>query len=172
MNALAATAATLAIDIDLSAIKTGLENVKAAPGRMRQHLLSNNVRIIDDTYNANPFSLEAATHTLAEFSGTKILVLGDMKELGPDANQFHFQAGQHIKAAGIQHLLTYGNLSKAATDGFGENAAHFTDYETLITALKPYLTSHATVLVKGSRSMQMEKVIAKIIPEEQLEHIH
>ena len=172
MNALAATAAALAVGIDLVSIKTGLENVKPAPGRMRQHILANNVTIIDDTYNANPVSLQAAIDTLAAFSGTKILILGDMKELGRDAKQFHFTAGQHIHAAGIQHLFTYGNLSAAAASGFGNNALHFAEREALVAALKPYLQNNVTVLVKGSRSMQMEKIIARIIPEAQLEPIH
>jgi UDP-N-acetylmuramoyl-tripeptide--D-alanyl-D-alanine ligase len=172
MNALAATAATLAVGVDLFAIKAGLENVKPAPGRMHQYVLANHAKVIDDTYNANPFSLQAAINTLATFAGTKILVLGDMKELGPDAKQFHFDAGQKIKTAGIQYLFTFGNLSAATTEGFGQNALHFSERDKLIATLLPLLKHDVTVLVKGSRSMQMEKIIAGIIPEEQLEHAH
>lgn len=172
MNALAATAATLAANIDLASIKAGLENVKPAPGRMHQYVLANHARVIDDTYNANPFSLKAAVNTLATFPGTKIVVLGDMKELGPNEKQLHFAAGQHILSSGIDYLFTLGNLSLETSKGFGDNAQHFTEYDQLIAALNPYLNNDVTVLVKGSRSMHMEKVIAGIIPEEQLEHIH
>ncbi|MEO8400377.1 MAG: UDP-N-acetylmuramoyl-tripeptide--D-alanyl-D-alanine ligase [Gammaproteobacteria bacterium] len=172
MNALAATAGALALNIDLAAIKAGLESVQPAPGRMRQYVLANNIKVIDDTYNANPFSLQAAIDALAEFSGTKILILGDMRELGENAEQFHATAGQHILAAGINYLFTLGSLSASATKSFGQNAQHFSDRDPLIAALKPLLKNDVTVLVKGSRSMRMEKIVADIIPKEQLEHAH
>ncbi|MGH8325047.1 MAG: UDP-N-acetylmuramoyl-tripeptide--D-alanyl-D-alanine ligase, partial [Steroidobacteraceae bacterium] len=111
LNALAAAAATLAIGIDLKAIKAGLEAIKPAPGRLQLHTLANGVIIIDDTYNANPFSLQAAVSTLASFAGKKILVLGDMKELGNEAKSMHQMAGEAIRQAGIDYLFTYGELS-------------------------------------------------------------
>ena len=172
MNALAATAATLALNIELAAIKKGLENVHPAQGRMQQYTLSNGTRVIDDTYNANPISLQAAVNTLATLTGEKIIVLGDMKELGPDAKQIHFSAGEKIRAAGIHHLFTLGDMSAAATDAFGKNAQHFTNREELIAALQSHLKSGVTILIKGSRSMRMEKIVAGIIPEEQLDHAH
>jgi UDP-N-acetylmuramoyl-tripeptide--D-alanyl-D-alanine ligase len=172
MNALAATAATLAIHIDLTAIQHGLENVMPAPGRMRQFILENGAKIIDDTYNANPFSLAAAVKTLSTFPDTRIVVLGDMKELGDDAKQMHFDAGKKIKELGIHYLFTYGNLSSEAQRGFGENAYHFNDRELLIAALKPYLKNNTTTLIKGSRSMQMEKIVEPFVPEKKLEHSH
>lgn len=171
-NALAATAATLALGIELTTIKAGLENVLPAPGRLIPHLLQNGVRVIDDTYNANPFSLDAAINALSIFSGKKILVLGDMKELGPNAKELHATAGQKAQAAGIDHLFTLGELSAAATENFGENARHFTDRETLLAALKPHLEDATTILVKGSRSMKMEKVVAGLVPEDQLSPLH
>lgn len=171
-NALAATACAIAANIDLVMIKAGLENVKPAPGRMRQYELANNVKIIDDTYNANPFSLNAAVNTLATCPGIKIVVLGDMKELGTEAKALHFNSGQKIRAAGIDYLFTLGQLSLATTEAFGENAQHFTERDKLIAALLPYLKNDVTVLVKGSRSMQMEKIAAGIIPAEQLDHTH
>lgn len=171
-NALAATACAIAANIDLSAIQNGLENVKPAPGRMRQYTLENNVKIIDDTYNANPFSLDAAVNALTTYTGTKIVVLGDMKELGPEAKQLHFHSGEKIRAAGIDYLFTLGHFSEATTEAFGKNAQHFTERDKLIHALLPYLTKDVTVLVKGSRSMQMEKIAAGIIPAEQLDHTH
>lgn len=172
MNALAATAATLAIDIPLSAIQTGLENVQPAPGRMRQYHLKNNITLIDDTYNANPFSLQAAVNTLATYAGTKILVLGDMKELGDNAKALHAECGEKIRQAGIDYLFTFGNLSEATTESFGKQAEHFTDRDKLLAALHPFLEKSATILVKGSRSMKMETLVAGIIPADQLEQAH
>lgn len=172
MNALAATAATLAIGIDLNAIKTGLENVSCAPGRMRQYILASGTRVIDDTYNANPFSLQAAVNTIASLSGTKLVVLGDMKELGANAKEMHFTAGEKIRAAGIHHLFTLGEMSAATAEGFGQSAQHFTDQTQLITALHPHLKDSTTILIKGSRSMKMEKIVEAIIPAEELEQLH
>lgn len=171
-NALAAAAAALAVDINLDSIKAGLEFVAPAPGRMNQHLLANGLRVIDDTYNANPFSTRAAITTLAKFNGTKILVLGDMRELGPQAKEMHFETGEIARQAGIDHLFTLGELTAATTQAFGEKAHHFTDRAQLITALQPYLKANTTVLIKGSRSMHMEKVVAGIIPDIQLAHAH
>lgn len=172
MNALAATAAALAIDIDLAAIKQGLENVRPEHGRMEQYHLANGTRIIDDTYNANPFSTQAAVNTLAEFPGDKVIVLADMRELGPDAKQMHFQSGEKIRAANIQTLLTFGDLSAAATEAFGTNAKHFTDRDELIAEVKKHVKPNTTILIKGSRSMRMEKVVASILKAESIEHSH
>jgi UDP-N-acetylmuramoyl-tripeptide--D-alanyl-D-alanine ligase len=172
MNALAATAAGIALDINLEAIKTGLETVQAAPGRLNQHMLPNNVRVIDDTYNANPFSTTAAINALALFTGKKILVLGDMRELGTDAKVLHEAIGKKAQESGIDYLFTLGELSAEATTGFGTNAQHFTERNALIEALIPHLSSNATLLVKGSRSMHMEKVLAGLIPAEALPDLH
>jgi UDP-N-acetylmuramoyl-tripeptide--D-alanyl-D-alanine ligase len=175
MNALAATAATLALDIKLDAIKCGLENVKPAPGRLRQHTLSNHIKIIDDTYNANPASVDAAINTLATFSGTKILVLGDMKELGENAKDHHADIGQKAKNAGIHCLFTFGDLSNAACQVFGDNAWHFTDRDELVEKVKPHLKENTVILIKGSRSMRMEKIVAGLLPhneQNKTEHTH
>jgi len=163
LNALAAAAATFAVGIHHSAIRTGLENIQAAPGRLQIRALENGVKIIDDTYNANPFSLQAAVDTLATFAGKKILVLGDMRELGADAKALHSSAGEQIRAAGIDYLFTFGELSANTSQTFGEGAYHFTEQEKLVTALKPLLYNQTTILVKGSRSMRMEKVIAGLV---------
>lgn len=159
LNALAATAATLAVSIDLDAIKHGLENMASVPGRLSIRTLENGVKIIDDTYNANPYSLKAAVDTLANFSGKKILVLGDMGELGTKAQEMHANAGKEIRTAGIDYLFTYGQLSASASQAFGEGAYHFNEQEKLIDALKPFLKNTTTILVKGSRSMKMENVL-------------
>lgn len=171
MNAMAATAATLALGIDIEIIKQGLEQVKAEPGRMRQYFLENELRIIDDSYNANPFSLKAAIQTLASLQGTKIMVLGDMKELGPAEKEYHRAAGEQISAAKIDYLFTLGDLSRETSEAFGDRAKHFTDIVPLLSALKPYLASQVNCLVKGSRSMKMEKIIEAIVPKDQFESI-
>jgi UDP-N-acetylmuramoyl-tripeptide--D-alanyl-D-alanine ligase len=167
MNALGAIAAALAIDIDLTIIKTALENMHAAPSRMNPHILSSGVRIIDDTYNANPFSTYAAIQALAAFPGKRILVLADMRELGQNAKELHALTGERARDAGLDFLFTFGELSAATSSAFGEHAKHFTDREQLITALQPYLQAGNTILVKGSRSMQMELVVAGLAPEVQ-----
>jgi len=165
LNALAATATALIIGIDLSEIKTGLEKTQPAPGRLQLYTLANGVNIIDDTYNANPFSLQAAVNTLANFAGKKILVLGDMKELGLEAKSLHQAAGENIRQAGIDYLFTLGELSANTASAFGEGAFHFNEQEKLVTALKPFLYSQTTILVKGSRSMHMEKIINGLVAE-------
>lgn len=163
LNTLAATAAALAVGISLHAIKAGLEGIQPAPGRLQLHTLANGVKIIDDTYNANPFSLQAAVDTLATFAGKKILVLGDMRELGTEAALLHHSAGETIRQAGIDYLFTYGELSSNTSQAFGEGAYHFNEQEKLVNALKPFLYNQTTILVKGSRSMRMEKVIAGLV---------
>ncbi|WP_172622804.1 UDP-N-acetylmuramoyl-tripeptide--D-alanyl-D-alanine ligase [Aquicella siphonis] len=163
-NALAAAAATLAAGIGLGSIKAGLERIQPAPGRLQLHTLANGVKIIDDTYNANPFSLQAAVNILSTFNGKKILVLGDMKELGSEAKMLHQEAGESIRKAGIDYLFTYGELSANTAQAFGEGAYHFNEKEKLVNALKPFLHNTTTILVKGSRSMRMEKVIAELVP--------
>lgn len=163
-NALAATAATISTGISLEAIKHGLENCNPAPGRLELHTLANGVNIIDDTYNANPLSLQAAVNILAAFQGKKILVLGDMKELGTEAKALHHAAGESIREAGIDYLFTYGDLSSNTAQAFGEGAYHFSEQEKLVNALKPFLYNTTTILVKGSRSMRMEKVVVELTP--------
>lgn len=164
MNALAACAATIAINIDLHTIKKGLETVSSTPGRMYPYVLPNGTQLIDDTYNANPYSLQAAINTLASLPGQKIMVLGDMKELGDDANDLHFQAGQKIRSAGIDYLFTVGEMTKLTTEAFGANANHFATKEKLIESLIPLLDKVNAILVKGSRSMKMEQIVTALMP--------
>jgi UDP-N-acetylmuramoyl-tripeptide--D-alanyl-D-alanine ligase len=163
LNALAATAAAVSAGIDLKHIKMGLEAVAPASGRMQVHTILNGITIIDDTYNANPLSLQAAVDTLANFNGKKIIVLGDMKELGQDAANLHQTAGTNMRTAGIDYLFTLGELTQHTAKAFGEKAQHFNEANALITALKPLLNNNTTILVKGSRSMHMETVIASLV---------
>jgi len=172
INALAATAATIAIGLDLDVIKAGLENIKAAPGRMLEVMLPNGTRIIDDTYNANPFSTNAAIQALSNFKGKRVLVLADMRELGPDAEEMHALTGKRALDAGIDYLFTLGELSAASSKSFGTNAQHFTDKDKLVAALQTHLQEGSTILVKGSRSMHMENVVAKLVPANLLTPIY
>lgn len=162
MNALAATAAAVALNCDVNAIKQGLETIQPANGRLQLHSLAQDIRLIDDTYNANPASLTAAVNVLAAFSGNKILILGDMRELGDRASDFHVNMGKTIKEAGIHQLYTYGDLSEEISKSFGENAFHFQEQDLLVEALRQKIQPHSTLLVKGSRKMKMEKVVEAV----------
>ncbi len=162
-NALAASALAIAGKIDLTFIKQGLESIAPEKGRMQAHKLNTGTMIIDDTYNANPLSLEAAFRTLAALKGQRILVLGDMKELGKDEKEIHQKAGRDIHAAGIDRLFTLGNLTALTSHAFGEGAKHYDNETQLIDALKSHLTAETTILVKGSRSMHMENIVKGLL---------
>lgn len=165
-NALAAAAATYAVNAPLSAIKAGLEKATAVTKRLNYHTTKNGVSIIDDTYNANPLSVQAAIDILAQRSGEKILVLGDMRELGEHSAIAHRTIGEKARRSGIDFLYTYGddaNASVLATEAFGDKAQHFTDLNLLITSLKNASLQHTTVLIKGSRSMKMERVVEALM---------
>jgi len=170
MNAMAATATSLALKIDFATIQKGLAKVLPEPGRMQPYFLTNGSLVINDTYNANPVSLLAAIDTLATYKGTRILVLGDMRELGPHALEYHHDMGKKIREAGIDYLYTTGELTLATTDAFGKNAKHFKDKNELIATLSSLLQKDVVMLVKGSRSMKMETIIAAMVPEYQSDH--
>lgn len=162
-NALAAAAAAYAAAIPLAAIKAGLESAAAVSKRLNIYQTPHGAEIIDDSYNANPLSVQAAIETLAERPGEKILVLGDMRELGENATELHHAIGEKALQSGIDHLYTYGELSAHATSAFGKQAQHFTDQAVLITALKTKLAPKATFLVKGSKSMHMGRVVEALL---------
>jgi len=159
MNALAATAVAVGAGVDLPLIKSGLESLQPVPGRMQIKSGKNGSRIINDTYNANPYSLRAGLEVLAACVGEKYLVLGDMGELGEDVEQLHRQAGLDAKQAKVDKLFTLGKFSRFATTAFGNSAEHFDDVDRLIAAVSASLNKDTTVLVKGSRSMRMERVV-------------
>lgn len=165
LNALAATACCLSLDIPLQSIKSGLEKMQAIKGRLQVKQGKHGARIIDDTYNANPKSLDAALEVLSNYDGIRYLVLGDMGELGDSERQLHHVAGENARSAGIDGLFTIGELSIHAMESFGENAFHFESYEAMNKALLDKLNDQTTILVKGSRSMCMER-ITKVLTEE------
>ena len=163
LNALAAAAACFAAGIDLEFIKTGLESFQAEKGRLSERITKNGARVFDDTYNANPFSLAVAVNTLMPYSGRKIVVLGDMGELGEQGKSLHFNCGKEMKQKGVDYLLTFGELSAHAAKGFGEQAFHFDSKVNLLKKLETLMEKNANVLVKGSRSMHMEEIVEQII---------
>jgi len=161
-NALAATAVCLALDIPLDLIKSGLEAVQPVAGRLNLRRARSGWTVIDDTYNANPASLYAALQVLASQNGEPWLVMGDMKELGSDSRKLHAELGDAARSLGVKRLFAVGEASAAAVDAFGDHAEHFDSREGLIEALRAELRPGVTCLVKGSRSMGMEHVVAAI----------
>lgn len=162
-NAVAASAAAYAWQVPLTSIKAGLEKMQAVKGRLVSHKGRHGNWVIDDTYNANPGSVAAAIKVLAAFSGVRILVLGDMRELGEQAVQYHSEMGQLARQAGIDYVFTYGDLSENAAAEMDKQGYHFTSQQALVSQLNEILTAQAVVLVKGSRGMKMENIVAELI---------
>ncbi|WP_038017328.1 UDP-N-acetylmuramoyl-tripeptide--D-alanyl-D-alanine ligase [Thermithiobacillus tepidarius DSM 3134] len=161
-NALAAATVGLALGLSPAQIAAGLAQMPSLPGRLQWREGRDGSRVLDDTYNANPASLEAAMQVLAGGNGFKVLVLGNMGELGPEAAALHAAAGQTARALGIDRLLALGDLAAHAAHTFGEGGAAYPDLEGLLAALRPLLNENARVLVKGSRSARMERVVQEI----------
>jgi UDP-N-acetylmuramoyl-tripeptide--D-alanyl-D-alanine ligase len=162
-NALAASAVAAALGVSNVDIAKGLAVFGAVKGRLNWLQANNGAVVIDDTYNANPDSMKAAIDVLANQKTPQIFVMGDMAELGADAPQMHADIGLYAKQKSISHLLSFGDLSAKAVDAFGANAQHFSTMEALVESLKSLMTNNATVLVKGSRFMQMERVVNQIL---------
>jgi len=170
MNALAATALSLAAGASLDAIVDGLRSAAPVKGRQIAHRLGNGAVLIDDSYNANPGSVAAAIATLAQGVGEAWLVLGDMAELGEGGTALHAEIGAQAKRAGLARLWTVGRLSHAASEAFGEGSAHFDSQAALTAALISDMRSKGgcaglSVLVKGSRSSAMENIVAALLKE-------
>ena len=158
-NALAASAAAYALGVSNADIATGLAGFSAVKGRLQNKMAIHGARLIDDTYNANPDSMKAAIDVLANQTGEKILVLGDMGELGADAARMHREVGEYAKTKHLKQLYCLGELSLEMVQGFGVGARHFDDAAALAEVIKPQLSAQVTVLVKGSRFMKMERVV-------------
>jgi UDP-N-acetylmuramoyl-tripeptide--D-alanyl-D-alanine ligase len=167
-NALAAVAAALAAGAPMSAIAQGLESFRPVAGRSR--LLTwrrdaERVTLVDDSYNANPDSVRAAVDLLVALPGPHWLVLGDMGEVGTKGPEFHTEVGAYAHAQGIERLWTVGLLGVHAARAFGSAARHFDSVEVLLAEL-PRAPRCASALVKGSRFMRMERVVAALAPRE------
>lgn len=161
-NALAAAAAGHALALPLPVIQAGLNSASAEKRRLVEQRSPQGAVIIDDSYNANPLSVRAAIELLALRAGERILVMGDMRELGEKAVLYHQEIGEAAKNSGIQQLFCYGDLTRHTAAAFGKKAYFFADRDELIQALKPQLREQVTVLIKGSNSMQMDQVVAAL----------
>lgn len=166
-NALAAAACTLAIGVPDEAVMRGLEAFAPVSGRLQRKTAKNGALVIDDTYNANPDSVRAAIDVLAQTAAPRVLVLGDMGEVGDEGPQFHVEIGAYAKERGIEHLLTLGELAQHASAAFGAQATHFTDIETINRAAEALVGPATTALVKGSRFMKMERVVRHLVDQSQ-----
>lgn len=168
-NALAAAAAAAALHIAPPAVATGLSRFTGIKGRLQLKRGQGGATLLDDTYNANPDSVRAAIELLAQAPGDRLLVLGDMGELGREAPRFHAEAGAAARAAGIDHLFTLGTHSAHAARAFGAGARHYERLEDLLSEMTQRLKPATTVLVKGSRFMRMERVVQALALEHEAE---
>jgi UDP-N-acetylmuramoyl-tripeptide--D-alanyl-D-alanine ligase len=158
-NALAAAAAASALGCGIDTIVQGLVAWRPVAGRLRAFRDASGARVWDDTYNANPDSLAAALQVLSAQEGVRVLVLGDMNELGREAASLHAEMGQMARSMGIHHLLALGTVTPAAVEAFGQDATWFPNHAELLPALRELLRPGTAVLVKGSRSQHMEDIL-------------
>ncbi|MGE4460393.1 UDP-N-acetylmuramoyl-tripeptide--D-alanyl-D-alanine ligase [Stenotrophomonas acidaminiphila] len=163
LNALAAASLALAAGIALPRVAEGLAQARPVAGRQVAHVLPGGAVLVDDSYNANPGSLAAAIAALAAGKEDAWLVLGDMRELGPDAEALHAQAGRRAREAGLKRLYALGPLSAAAAAAFGEGGRHFDSHAALAAALETDLHAGVRCLVKGSRGSAMDKIVTALL---------
>ncbi len=171
-NAAAAATAALALGVAPAAIVQGLSAYGGVKGRLQQHACILGATLIDDSYNANPDSVLAAIQVLAARPGLRILVLGDMGELGADAANLHREVGEQASVAGIDRLLCLGEMSIHAVEAFGRGGMHFERIEELLAEIECALGPDVTVLVKGSRFMKMERVVQSFMEGDDRPHAH
>ncbi|MBD3609307.1 MAG: hypothetical protein HUJ30_02035 [Gammaproteobacteria bacterium] len=163
LNALAATAVAISAGASLTDVRHGLEAMQPVAGRLHPQTSESGAVVIDDTYNANPSSLQAGIDVLTSYAGKHLLVLGDMGELGEDSQEMHAEMGAYARQAGVHELFCLGELSHAAADAFGQGAECFTEKTALINALKQHMAEGMTILIKGSRRMRMEQVVQALV---------
>jgi len=165
MNALAAAATAMVLDIDEADIRNGLKALAPVKGRLCPVATFSGARLVDDSYNANPESVAAAISVLQAMPGRRTLVLGDLAELGPDGEALLRELGSLASKAGIEQLLTWGVLSVHAHAGFAGDGRHFAEQSRLTQYLQAVLTPEDSVLVKGSRASAMDKVVSALAAE-------
>lgn len=163
MNALAAAATALAAGCDLDSVVAGLSSVAAVKGRLAPTIGYAGCKLFDDTYNANPTSLKAGLDVLTSLPGRHFVVLGDMAELGDEAEEWHSRVGAWVGEAGVERLFTLGELSARAAEAAGKVGQAFDSAEKIASAIREDLTSEVSVLVKGSRSAHMERVVDLLV---------
>ena len=158
-NACAAAAIATALDVSPDKVVAGLESAVPVTGRLRPLAARHGATLYDDSYNANPLSVTAAGEFLASLPGTNWFVLGDMKELGDDATELHREVGVALRRAGVDRLAATGELCRATVEAFGDGADWYESVNDMIDDLSGELGDGVNVLVKGSRSMRMERVV-------------
>lgn len=161
-NALAAAAACLAAGASLEAVADGLGGYTGTPGRLHLRKGLAGAVVIDDCYNANPDSMRAGIAVLAATPGRKMLVIGDMGEIGDQSFQYHDEIGGYAKSEGVDFLFGLGEMTEVAARNFGEGGHYFTRLDDLLAAVKAEMNADTVVLVKGSRFMKMERVVDAI----------
>jgi|LNFM01.1.fsa_nt_gb UDP-N-acetylmuramoyl-tripeptide--D-alanyl-D-alanine ligase len=166
-NALAAAAAALAVGTPLAAIAAGLAGANRVKGRLNLKRSRGGMQLIDDSYNANPASLSAALALLAQQPNARWLVFGDMGELGAGALAAHREVGLEARRAGVDRLFGIGPQARAAIDAFGAGGAWYPDAQAALAELSLLDGADATVLVKGSRFMQLDRVVDGLVAAEQ-----
>ena len=164
-NALGAATVGLAAGVSLEAVRDGLQSFVGVKGRLQRKAGLNGAVVLDDTYNANPDSVRAGIDVLAATVGRKILVLGDMGEIGDMTGQFHDEVGGYAKSQGVDRLLALGESSALAAYNFGAGGEHFKKFEDLVAVLSSEMAQGTTVLIKGSRFMRMERVVDAVLAD-------
>lgn len=164
-NALAAIACAHAIGVAPDAIVRGLQAFAPVNGRLQRKTAANGALVIDDTYNANPDSVRAAIDVLSRAPAPRVLVLGDMGEVGNEGRQYHEEIGAYAHAKGIDHVLALGDLARHTIAAFGKNATHYDNVDVLNDALASLTNAKTTVLIKGSRFMKMERVVQFLLDQ-------
>ncbi|MFT5755900.1 MAG: UDP-N-acetylmuramoyl-tripeptide--D-alanyl-D-alanine ligase [Alteromonadaceae bacterium] len=169
-NAVAAAVIAIELGASLDDVRLGLAEMTPVKGRLNLHQLGGDFKLIDDTYNANVESIKAAVDLLASYPGRRVLILGDIGELGADARSYHHEVGEYAKLRQIDDLLTIGVLSQSTSDAFvsrtHQKALHFSERNKLLACLEQLLADEdqqISILVKGSRSAHMEYVVKDII---------
>jgi UDP-N-acetylmuramoyl-tripeptide--D-alanyl-D-alanine ligase len=163
-NALAAVACTYAAGIALEKIKLGLDSFAPVSGRLQKKAALNGAVVVDDSYNANPDSVRAAIDVLSKAAAPRVLVLGDMGEVGTQGREFHEEIGAYAQSKGIEQVLVTGELAAHIQ---GASVRHFENFGDLLAAVDAAVTPDATVLIKGSRFMKMERVVQHLIGSQQ-----
>jgi UDP-N-acetylmuramoyl-tripeptide--D-alanyl-D-alanine ligase len=161
-NATAAAAAAMQAGATLDDVVQGLAAMQPVAGRLQPARTRHGARLIDDSYNANPSSMRAGIDVLTRLPGRAWLVMGDMGELGEHASDSHVDIGRYARERGVQHLFATGPLCKLAVEAFGAGANWYADTEALARVVDELLAADVTVLVKGSRSSRLERVVAHL----------
>jgi UDP-N-acetylmuramoyl-tripeptide--D-alanyl-D-alanine ligase len=168
VNAIAAASLAFAVGVPLQTIRAGLEAATPVAGRSARRVHGSGAVIIDDTYNANPASFAAAINTLAACAGCRILVVGDMRELGSEAEHLHAEVGALARSKGVDRLYAVGELSRASAQAFGSHGRHFADQSALTDALHVEMAPGNTLLIKGSRGSAMDRVVTALFAGDML----